>query len=375
MQSAPGPLTVIDGREYLYFAGTGYLGLQGHSALISAACEALKRYGLGSATSRSGFGDTPPTLDVERAAAKFFGNETAFYFPSGFVGASIICRALAGSFDRIVIDEAAHYAISEAARSVGCPVTALKHRDAGHLRELLRTPIGTNRTLLMSDGVFAATGAIAPVRTYFDVLAEHGGGTIYLDDAHAAGVIGERGRGTYEYAGFDERWNQHLPGPVSSGESGVRLYSSATLSKAFGAFGGIATGSDQFIQLLKQSPYFNGATAPLPAAAAAATAMELIMADPGIRLQLSRNVAQLKARLAAIGLSVDDTPVPIVPIVLESAARMQGLQQALLNEGIAISYFSRYAGLGPEGALRIAVFASHSPAMIDTLAAALQKHL
>src|SRR5687767_5826866 len=98
MQGPPGAEVMIDGRRCLYFAGTAYLGLQGHPQVISAACEAAQRYGIGAATARAGFGSQPPTLDVEAAAAQYFGQPASFYYPSGFAGPSILLAALADSF-------------------------------------------------------------------------------------------------------------------------------------------------------------------------------------------------------------------------------------------------------------------------------------
>ena len=104
----------IDGAEYLYFVGTGYLGLQGHPEVIRAACDAAERYGIHSATSRAGFGNTPPTLSVERRAAEFFGTETSFYFPSGYAGNSILLGAVENGFDAVFLDEHSHYCVFEA---------------------------------------------------------------------------------------------------------------------------------------------------------------------------------------------------------------------------------------------------------------------
>ena len=374
MQSSPGPYTTLDGRRYLYFAGTGYLGLQGHPELIRAAAEATQKYGLGSATSRSGFGQTPPLVELERRAAQWCGQPASFCFASGYDGAALLTDALAGTFDVVLIDELAHYALVEAAERSGRQIVRFRHRDTEHLRELLEcNPAAGLRPLVMSDGVFAATGAIAPAAEYRQALAEFNGGTIYLDDAHALGVLGEKGRGTFEYVGLDGSWNATAPGDTTDR---VRLYSSATLSKALGAFGGIIAGSQALIAALKDSTRFRGASPPpIPALAAAARALELLATDPAPRARLAENVALLKQSLANLGLPVDDTPVPIVSLVLESGHRMQQVQQALMDEGIAVSYFPTYAGLGPEGGLRIAVFATHTPAMVDQLADALRRNL
>src|SRR5512135_1461253 len=99
MTSPPGPVTVIGGRSYFYFAGTGYLGLAGHPEVIQAACTAVQRYGVHTATSRSGFGNNPLTLEVEQRAAEFFHTEDAFYFASGYAGNHIVLQALAERVD------------------------------------------------------------------------------------------------------------------------------------------------------------------------------------------------------------------------------------------------------------------------------------
>ena len=119
-------------------------------------------------------------------------------------------------------------------------------------------------------------------------------------------------------------------------------------------------------------PHYAGASPPpTPIAAASARALELVLDDPQLRERLRCNTAALKTGLRERGFSVDDTPVPIVALELGDAANMQQVHQALVDQGIMIAYFPRYAGLGPEGALRIAVFATHSDAMIEQLLDAL----
>src|SRR4051794_21462961 len=121
MQSAPGPRTTIDGREYLYFAGTGYLGIHARPELVDAAVVAMRRYGMGSATTRAGFGNSPPVLEVERLAASFFGCEAAFYFGSGYAGPSVLAKMVEADVDAVFVDEASHYSVGDAARLIGKP--------------------------------------------------------------------------------------------------------------------------------------------------------------------------------------------------------------------------------------------------------------
>ncbi len=360
MQSPPGPVTVIDGREYLYFAGTGYLGLQGRPEVIEAACEAARRFGLGSATSRGGFGDTPPVLEVERRAAEFFAAEDAFCFATGYAGPGLLALGLEGAFDVVFVDECSHYAVLDAARLSARPVFRFGHRDpealAGGLRRNL-APAG--RPLVMTDGVFAALGTIAPVAEYCEVLSAYQGAILLVDDAHGVGVLGEHGRGTAEHAGCVR---------ASTHPTGVTVVTCATASKALGGYGGLVPGPRELIAAVKtRSHWHRGASAPPPpVAAATAKGIEIAAAEPQLRERLRFNTRLLKDGLRAMGLEADQTPVPIVSLALGDEANMVRIQAALMDRGVAIAHL-HYAGLGPHGALRIAVFATHTEAMIGRL--------
>ena len=379
MQSPPGAYTVIDGRRYLYFVGTGYLGLQGHPEVIRAACEATDKYGVGTATSRTGFGDCQPTLDVEHRAAELFGTEDAFYFASGYVGNHILALAMEDSFDAVFVDEWSHYCVFEAARLTGWPVFAFRHCSADDLRTNMDSNLPPRaRPLVLTDGVFAARGEIAPVADYAKVLREFPGSILSIDDAHGLATLGTNGRGTYEHAGlYGQGVNAALGASNATGEPPPcpALLCCGTLSKAVGGFGGIIPGSRPFIERLKaSSPYYPGASAPpAPVASATARALELLAAKPEMRTRLWENVATLKGGLRAMGLAADDTPVPICGLSVGDAANMRRIQQALMEQGIAIAYMAAYSGLGPEGALRVAVFATHTDEMIQQLLDALRE--
>ncbi len=355
MHSPPGACTMIDGRRYLYFAGTGYLGLQGHPELIRAACEATERYGIGSANSRTAFGNTPPVLEVERRAAEFFAVDDAFYFMSGYVGNNILVLALEDRFEAVFVDEFSHYCVFEAARLTNRPLFRFRHCDPDDLRTSLKANLKpTQRPLMMTDGVFAARGQIAPAAEYQTVLGDCPGALMCIDDAHAMGVLGANGRGTFEYLGLFDSPDMFVCG---------------TMSKALGGFGGIIPGSRRFIERLKStSPYYGGASAPpVPAAAATARALELARDNPDMRTRLWQNVDLLKSGLRELGFPADDTPVPIVCLTVGDAENMQRIQRELMQRGIVIAYMATYSGLGPEGALRLAVFSTHTEQMIRQL--------
>ena len=372
MQSPPGASAVIDGRRYLYFVGTGYLGLQGHAEVIRAATEAARQYGAGSATTRAGFGTTPPLQDVERRAAELLAAESVFYFPSGYVGDSLLLAALADAFDAVFVDELSHYCLIEAAQQSGRPVFRFAHCDPQALQASLQANLPPRgRPLLLSDGVFAARGDIAPVAEYHRILGNYPGAILVLDDAHATGVLGVAGRGAFEYAGLADRGSidarvNDLPDARGAGPS---LFFSSTLSKALGGYGGIVPGTGRWIEHVKATSHWYEGASPLPAmvAAASARALELVLADPGLRERLAGNVRALKSGLRGLGLDVDQTPVPIICLSLGTADNMRRIQAALQEQGILVAYMPAYAGLGSQGALRLAVFATHTAEMIETL--------
>jgi 7-keto-8-aminopelargonate synthetase-like enzyme len=156
----------------------------------------------------------------------------------------------------------------------------------------------------------------------------------------------------------------------------IPLYLTASLSKAAGGCGGVIPGSAAFIQRLKDrsSVYFAASAPPTPIAAATAKSLA-VLADGNLRQKLHQNAALLKSKLRQIGLDVPDSPVPIVILTLGSAANMKQIQKELSRRGILISYLPRNTGLGSQGALRIAVFATHSEAMLAELAETLGKIL
>lgn len=362
MQSPPGPHVVVDGREYLYFAGTSYLGLHADPRVIEAAMAALRQFGMGTATSRSGFGNSEPMLEVERAAAALMGTEDAFYFPSGYMGATIIATALRGHHDAILIDEQAHYSIIDACRSAARPSATFRHCDAGSLEQVL-TASKAKHPLVMTDGLFALSGDVPPLGDYCTILRRFDSAALYVDDAHALGVLGDHGRGSFDAAGFGPREVN------CGGRDGLTLWSSATLSKAAGGYGGVIAGANDVIAHLKRDmPWYSGAS-PLPPSIAAGTAMGLrIMLDePQHRRRMRDNAALLRRHLAGAGFDVPPGTVPIFALRLGDAANMQRIQQTLRDRGVMIAYFPRYAGSGEHGVLRLAVFATHTPGMIEHL--------
>jgi 8-amino-7-oxononanoate synthase len=291
----------------------------------------------------------------------------------------VLVSGLVGSVDAIFLDEATHYSVQEAARLSGLPTFVFPHADPEGLQDVLQRNLkARQRPLVMTDGVFSALGTIAPLRDYDNLLRDYDGAKLCVDDCHGFGVLGKLGRGTFEHLGFEpHELNCTLADENPPPDAKPQRFVAATLSKALGAYGGIICGSQEFIrQARAASHYYDGASAPpIAAAAAAARALQLVRHESHMIRQVQENAIQVKQGLRNLGLKMNESPAPIACLTLETAAKMQRIQQSLMSAGILIAYQPRYAGLPPAGALRIAVFATHTKAMIEQLLNTLRKIL
>ena len=429
LDGPPDATATIDGKTYVYFGGDGYLGLQADPDMLATACEAAMKYGLASATSRRCFVPAP-AREVERNAAEFFGVSRAFYALSESTLAEATLRLLSGSFERVFVDEASapfwtplfEKCATERRRNAAWgrleraersrrpegrdeiddwdeePIL-FRHCDAIDLAGKLRRYLAPGaRPLVVTDGVFADCGSVAPLDEYAATLRRFPGAALAVNDSHGVGVLGDRGRGTLEHFGFnlgnvnktmretefeadfepDAFGDEALVGAsrTSNGkDDGVRVYMFASLAKAVGGFGCVAPGSELFVEkLTERCEEICGAIPSNPIAAATARGLRILTTAPNLRTRLAENAARLRAGLRTLGLTVAESPSPIVSFQAGTPQNMRRVQQALANERILISYLPA-RGDGARGALRVAVFATHSPEMIDALVEKLRETL
>ena len=374
----PDAMISVAGKVYLYFGGNGYFGLQADPEVLAATCEAVLRYGVGTATTRTAF-TSPPVFEVERRTAEMLGTPHALYTASGYLANQILLESLEKVFDRIFIDEAAHYSLFDAVRRLRGtkrkPIT-FKHRNTDDLREQLDTNLQLHeRPLVLTDGVFSLLGTIAPLDEYAELLENYDGASLLVDDAQGFGVLGDTGRGTLEHFGFDTSTVNHTAtdsvddfGLETAPGKAVQAYLTFSLSKAVGGSGGIIPGSESFIQRLKDwSAVYFGASAPASPIAAATAKSLSMLTETVLRQKLQENVNLLRLGLRSIGLDVGESPLPMVILTLGSSGNMRRIQKELSESGILVSYLPRNVGLGSQGALRIAVFSTHTPQMIQEL--------
>lgn len=342
-------------RTLLSFSGCDYFRLARDPRLAAAAKQTLSRDGLNVAASRRTTGNHPIYAQLETELAGFFGAGSALVLPDGYLAPIAAAQALAGEFTGAFVDELAHGALLDAARMLDCPVRKFPHRDAAGLERLLVRGGRNTRPIVLTDGLFAHDGSVAPLRAFLKILPARG--MILVDDAHGAGVLGAQGRGTLEHAGVNRK----------------RIIQCATLSKAFGAYGGVVLASRAMRgKILSRSRCFIGTTPlPPPLAGAALAAVEILRREPARRKRLFQNAHCLRTQLRAAGWEVPETPGPIVRLPALSETRVRDLQARLLAAGI-YPPFLKYGGASVRGFFRLVVSSEHTRAQLNRLAAVLK---
>ena len=360
LQTPVGPRVRLNDKEYDYFCGTSYYCLHGHPQIIQAACEATMKYGLGPATSWN----VPPLMEVEEIAAKFFSTPRAKYIVSAYLGIFFLANALIDKYDIIFVDELSHYSVFDGIKSTGKPIITYGHLDPMDLQEKLQKYLKPGQVpMVVTDGVFPMTGAMAPIPEYYNILIEYDKFLLCIDDSHGVGVLGSNGRGICEFYNLSD----------------PRVYFCGTASKAFGGFGGIIPGGNDLMQAIEEKLRvpLGASPPPIPAAAASATGIKLVLEHPEWREQLRDNVFYIRKKLRALGLSIPESPVPIVTIFSIPNVDLAKVQKRLEENGVMVRYIPPrgYSDAPPVESLKITIFAQHSREQLDRLCALLSKIL
>lgn len=344
----------IDGMPFLNFSGHNYLALHDEPQLREAAGCGARLGQAWSALAANTYGGTDLAYqELEFAVAEYFASDSAVLMPTGYFCGGAALAGLEGSFDTILLDELAHFNLRDAAQVSRCAVVSFRHADPDAVEDVLRRLDSRARPLLMTDGVFATTGRVAPLAEY-EALLQGRGGLVFVDESHAYGVLGANGRGAAEHCG--------ATGALHAG----------TLSKAFCAMGGIFPCSGAFAARVRAVPPVRGASrGPQAGALVGAAALRLARAQPERRHRLAELSQYLKTRLRSLGLEVIASPAPITAFALASRAAMLDLQERLFAQQILV-VISNYIGAGPNGMIRLATFADHTPEDIDRLVDALR---
>ncbi len=364
LDSPQGPQIRIGGTQLLNFSSNDYLGFANEPALRRAAGAAVERYGAGAGASRLICGSLPPHQELDSTIAGFKGTEAALSFATGYAAALGAIGALLGRNDVIVLDRLVHASIVDAARLCGARLRIFAHNDQRQLESILKWADKRKRTnsggraavLVVTESVFGMDGDCAPLRELV-ALKEKYGAWLMVDEAHATGLYGPSRRGLAEELGVANRIEVQM----------------GTLGKAFGAAGGYICGSRRLIELLvNKARSFIFSTAPVPAAAAAATeGIRFVASNLGKErcAALWQRVAELTT---ALGPDNRCWKSAIVPLVVGAESKALEVAAALRARGLfvpAIRYPTVRRGTAR---LRITLSAAHTAEHVAQLLAALK---
>ena len=343
-------------RWLLDFCGNDYLGLARHYSVAGALQDAAARTGAGGVASHLVCGHRAEHVALERAVADWLDAPEALLFGSGYAANLAVLQALLGKDDVCVQDRLNHASLIDGARLAGCALRRYPHADAeGALRQLRAAPDGA--ALLASDGVFSMDGDVAPLRA-LALVARAQRATLYVDEAHAIGVLGEAGRGSVAAAGLD-----HAAVPL-------RL---VTLGKALGGYGALVVGEAALVRHLAETarPYIYTTALPPALAAAALAAVARARRDEWRREQLAARVRQFREGARRLGLPLLDSDTPIQPLHCGSDANALAMAAALEHKGLWVAAIR--PPTVPEGSarLRITLSAGHAPRDVEQLLDAL----
>ena len=320
VEAVEGSRIRVDGRWLLHLASNNYLGLSQHPRVVAAAKEAIDRYGAGAGSARLIGGTFALHEELEEQLARFKQTEQALVFPTGYMANLGILSSLAGPEDLILGDRLNHASLIDACRLSKATFRVYPHGDPERLEAALKHRTGRyRRTLIATETVFSMDGTLAPLPEIVEVARRHGA-WLLIDDAHATGVFGARGRGTLEHFGI----------------SPDDILQMGTLSKALGSLGGYLAGPRPVIEMLKnRARSFLYTTALPPASCAAALeALRVIEEEPLWRKRLWENVESWVSHLSELGCDLLSRSSPIVPVRIGSNEKTMALAQALFEEGI-----------------------------------------
>ena len=351
-------IEVAGGQQVLNLCANNYLGLADHPAVIAAAKEALDRWGFGMASVRFICGTQQIHKDLEARLSGFLGMEDTILYSSCFDANGGLFETLLDDSDAVVSDALNHASVIDGIRLSKARRYRYTNSDTAELEQQLKQARaeGARRVLIATDGVFSMDGHVAPLREICD-LADTYEAMVMVDDSHAVGFVGDRGRGTHELHGVMDRVD------VITG----------TLGKALGgASGGYVSARREVVELLRQRsrPYlFSNSLAPSIAAASIAV-LDLLEGATDVRERLRENTAHFRAGIEALGYDVLPGSHPIIPVMIGDAAEAARTADELLAHGVYVIGFSYPVVPVGQARIRTQMSAAHTTEDLDRALAA-----
>jgi len=340
---------MIKGKRFLMLGSNSYLGLTNHPKVKEAAIEAIKKYGTGCAGSRFLNGSLDLHEKLEHKLAEFIEKESAVVFSTGFQTNLGTISALSTKDDYVIIDKIDHASIIDGTRLGFGKTIKYQHNDMEDLERVLQT-CGDSGKLIIVDGIFSMHGDIADLPGIVKLAKEYGA-NVMVDDAHAIGVLGEKGNGTSAYFGLGDEVDIIM----------------GTFSKSLAAIGGFIAADSEVIDYIKhhaRALIFSASIAP-PCAAAVCAALDIIINEPERREKLWHNAHKMLDGFKRMGFNTGASETPIIPLIIGDDMKAFQLWRTLYENCIFVNAVV-YPAVSPGNALmRISVMATHTDKQLD----------
>ncbi|NVI88992.1 aminotransferase class I/II-fold pyridoxal phosphate-dependent enzyme [Actinomadura sp. BRA 177] len=335
-------------REFLMFASNNYLGLANHPRVVDAICEATRSYGATNTGCRIIGGTNHLHKELERRLAAFKRRPACIVYPGGYSANLGAVSALVKSHDALIVDKLNHMSIVDGCKLSGGVRKIYGHNDMRALERVLERCEGQVRggKLIVTDGVFSMHGDVCDLPEIVR-LARRYGARVMVDDAHATGVLGERGSGTAEHFGLKDEVDLEL----------------GTMSKALAGMGGFVAGEEEVVEYLRfySNSYVFAATIPAGVAAGLIAAIDVLEEEPERLAALWSNIRRLRADLADAGFDLEDTQSAILPIVIGDERRALEMGRAVRARGLFCQTVVFPGVPLGDARLRVSVTSEHTP--------------
>lgn len=343
----------MEGKREIMIGSNNYLGLTSNPEVIEAVVEAVKKYGTGCSGSRFLNGTLAMHLEMEKELAEFMGKEDCITMSTGFQTNLGVISAIAGRHDVVVCDKENHASIYDAIKLSYADMIRYKHNDMEDLEEKLKNIPADKGILIVTDGVFSMSGDICNLPKLVELKKKYGA-RLMVDDAHALGILGEKGRGTAEYFGL---------------EDDVDLIA-GTFSKSLASLGGYCVGTHEAIDYIRHNsrPFIFSASIPPTAVAAVRKSLEIIKREPERRKNLLEITEYMRENLRARGIRIKDAKTPIIAIYTYDPEVTLAVCKRLFEEGVYVNPVLPPATPVGECLIRTSYTATHTKELMDEAA-------
>lgn len=358
LEATDGTIVEIEGREVIMAGSNNYLGLTNDRRTIEAAQAALNKYGTGCTGSRYLNGTLDIHLELEEKLAVFMGKESCVLFSTGYQTNEGSIQTIAGRNDIIFSDRDNHACIVVGTQCSLAKTVRYAHNDMDQLRKFLEKADPEAGKVIVTDGVFSMSGTLAKIPELVS-LAKEFGARLYLDDAHAVGVIGDGGRGSASVFGLTDE---------------VDLIS-GTFSKSFASLGGFLVGGREIIEYIRHHSPAHIFSASMPPAnvATVLTALEILQEEPERIKRLEEISLYMRTELANIGFNVWTSQSPIIPVVIGDMMDCFRFWKDLFEAGVYANAVIPPAVPQGQSLLRTSYMASHTNEHLDRILEAFRK--